>query len=274
MRRMRATTSGARRGSRGPLERDFRRQKSRNPSRCHRSTVSGLTSSKAWRHRRWRLASSTSRPRSWTRKAGRLTPREATMSCCRRSAFSVTSSARERVRSAMKPLATPEGRHALRSPRIAWAASLATVARSREPRTRNTARSRADPKAIFKLVPRGSCAIVRRRREVATTGLQIVTSASRSNEAMKSLSSQAATSAGAFVCGGIVKPPKQHGYHEPTRARSGPVTGRGRRYPARGQERLTRHTGCVVGSAGFPSSFSGPRSSDPLRGLVVIHATG
>jgi hypothetical protein len=38
------------------------------------------------------------------------------MSCCRRSAFSVSSSARERVRSAMNPLATPEGRHAAELP--------------------------------------------------------------------------------------------------------------------------------------------------------------
>ena len=59
-----------------------------------------------------------------------LTAREATMSCCRRSAFSVISSARERVRSAMNPLATPEGRHALPSALIAWAARRATVAGS------------------------------------------------------------------------------------------------------------------------------------------------
>ena len=109
-----AMTSGARRGSRGRVERDLRRQNRRKPSRCHRSTVSGLTSSKACRPR-WRLASSTIRPRSWTRKDGRLTAREATMSCCRRSALSASCSARERVRSAMKPLATPDGRHALRS---------------------------------------------------------------------------------------------------------------------------------------------------------------
>ena len=122
MRWMRATTSGATRGSRGPCWRDARRQNTRNPSLCHRRTVSGLTRSRAWRHPRYRLASSTSRPRSWTRKAGRLTAREATMSCCRRSAFSAMSSARERVRSAMNPLATPEGRHAWRSALIARAA--------------------------------------------------------------------------------------------------------------------------------------------------------
>jgi hypothetical protein len=37
---LRAKTSGARRGSRGPFERDLGRQSSRNPSRRHRSTVS------------------------------------------------------------------------------------------------------------------------------------------------------------------------------------------------------------------------------------------
>jgi hypothetical protein len=66
-----------------------------------------------------------------TRKAGRLTAREATMSCCRKSAFSVISSARERFRSAMKPLSTPEGRHASRSAPVARAARSATVAASR-----------------------------------------------------------------------------------------------------------------------------------------------
>jgi hypothetical protein len=54
---------------------------------------------------------------------------------------SVISSARDRVRSAMKPLATPEGRRASRSALIARAARSATVAASWEPGTRSTARS-------------------------------------------------------------------------------------------------------------------------------------
>ena len=84
---------------------------------------------------------------------GRLTRREATMSCCRRSAFSAISSVRERVRSAMKPPATLEGRHALRSALIARAPRPATVAASREPGTRSTARSERIRRRSSSLVP-------------------------------------------------------------------------------------------------------------------------
>jgi len=153
MRRMSVTTSGARRGSRGPARRDFRRQNNRNPSRCHRRTVSGLSTSRAWRHWERKLARSTIRPRSWVRRTGRLRAREATMSCWRRSTFSATSSARERVRSAMKPLATPEGRHASPSALIARAATPASLARSREPDEQGTARSEPIRRRSSRLVP-------------------------------------------------------------------------------------------------------------------------
>ena len=75
------------------------------------------------------------------------------MSCCRRRAFSVISSARERVRSAMKPLPTPEGRKASRSALIARAARPAIIAGSCEG-TRSTARSERIRTQSSRLVPR------------------------------------------------------------------------------------------------------------------------
>jgi len=71
------------------------------------------------------------------------------MSCCRRSAFSAISSVRKRVRSAMKPPATLEGRHSLRSALTA----RATVAASRKPGTRSTARSERIRRRSSSLVP-------------------------------------------------------------------------------------------------------------------------
>jgi len=123
------------------------------PESCRRRDVLGMQGPMPCRRgRRCMRRGRTRTVACGTRRMPRLVkwPREATMSCCRRSAFSAISSAGERVTSAMKPLATPEGRHALRSPRIARAARLATVARSPEPSARNTVRSRADPKAIIK----------------------------------------------------------------------------------------------------------------------------
>ncbi len=59
MRRMGAMTSGAMRGSRKPSERDLFRRGTRNPARCQRRTVSGLTRSRARLHRGRSLASRT-----------------------------------------------------------------------------------------------------------------------------------------------------------------------------------------------------------------------
>ena len=89
---------------------DVQRQKSRNPSRCQRSTVSGFTSSSALRQRARRLASRTTKPRSWALKIGRLTFLDATMSCWRSRAFSSSNCSRERVTSARRPASTGRGR--------------------------------------------------------------------------------------------------------------------------------------------------------------------
>ena len=77
----------------------------------------------------------------------------------------MTSSARERVTSAMKPLATPEGRHAFRSALIARAARISKNAASREPGTRSTARPERIRKRSSSLVPRRILSVVRRRRK-------------------------------------------------------------------------------------------------------------
>jgi hypothetical protein len=75
-------------------------------------------------------------------------------SCRRRSAFSAISSTRERVRSAMKPPPTPEGPQAWRNALIARAARSSSVAASREPGTRSTARSERIRGRSSRLVPR------------------------------------------------------------------------------------------------------------------------
>jgi len=82
------------------LERALRRQNGRKPSRCQRRMVSGPTRSKASRQRGTRRASGTSGPRSCARNTGRRTVLDATMSCCRSSAFSAMSSSRQRGTSA------------------------------------------------------------------------------------------------------------------------------------------------------------------------------
>jgi len=88
---------------------DFHRQKRRNPFRCQRSTVSGFTSNNAFLQCGRRLASRTTKPRSWTLNIGRLTL-DATMSCWRSRAFSISSCSRERVTSARRPASTGKGR--------------------------------------------------------------------------------------------------------------------------------------------------------------------
>ena len=93
---------------------DFQHQKSRNPSRCQRSTVSGFTSRRAFCQCCRRLASWTTKPRSGALKIGRLTFLDATMSCWRSRAFSISNSVRERVTSVMRPASTGRGRLASR----------------------------------------------------------------------------------------------------------------------------------------------------------------
>ena len=94
---------------------DFQPQKSRNPMRCQRSTVSGFTSKRASLQRGRRLAKKTTRPRSRALKSGRLTLLDATMSCWRSRAFSISNSVRERATSAMRPANTGRGRVASRT---------------------------------------------------------------------------------------------------------------------------------------------------------------
>ena len=126
MRRISSTRSGDTRGVGDIVDRDFQRQSKRNPSRCQRSTVSGFTSSSASRHLGSTAASSVIRVRSCRWKAGFFTFLAATMSCCRRRAFSATSSERERSKSAASPATTEHGRGRSAS-RTAFAARAKTV---------------------------------------------------------------------------------------------------------------------------------------------------
>src|SRR6266566_9241534 len=67
-------------------------QNRRNPWRCHRKSVSGWTMKSACFHARDALARRTKIRRSVFANVGRLTCRRRMMSCCRRRAFSATSS--------------------------------------------------------------------------------------------------------------------------------------------------------------------------------------
>ncbi len=107
---MSATTSGSTREIGLFLFLDFQRQKSRNPWRCQRSTVSGFTSSNALRQCGRRLASRTTKPLSRGLKIGRLIFLDATMSCWRSRAFSIINRSRERVTSTIRPASTGRGR--------------------------------------------------------------------------------------------------------------------------------------------------------------------
>jgi len=93
---------------------DFQRQKSRNPSRCQRSTVSGLTSNRALRQWGKRLASRITNPRSRALNMGRWIFLDATMSCRRSRAFSNSNCSRERVISTRRPASAGRGRAASR----------------------------------------------------------------------------------------------------------------------------------------------------------------
>jgi hypothetical protein len=109
MRRMRSTTSGGTRGGAGDFFRERHFQSRRKPSRCQRRRVSGLTSTRALRQLENMRERTTRRKRSQAWNRGFLDPRAATVSWCRRNAFSARSSSVVRKRSARNPLATPVG---------------------------------------------------------------------------------------------------------------------------------------------------------------------
>ncbi len=81
-----------------PARRDRHRQKSRNPSRCQRSTVAGWKRVTVERHVGVNLASVAVVHRCHGEKRTRFPCRRlfAAASCCRSSSFSATSAARER----------------------------------------------------------------------------------------------------------------------------------------------------------------------------------
>src|SRR5450631_73742 len=81
-------------GGRPDGRRDRQRQRMRHPARCQPMTVSGLTSRTTSAKRRKRPASPPISHRSKRRNRGRFSRRRATMSCWRRSKFSVISTAR------------------------------------------------------------------------------------------------------------------------------------------------------------------------------------
>jgi hypothetical protein len=155
MRRMSWMVAGTRRGP-GRRQLDRQHQKSRNPCRCHLSTVSGLTSSTASRHRGTNPASRTSRPRSCGRKAGRFTLREATISCWRRRAFSATSSPRDRVRSLAIPATSGRDRMAPQKADLTRSTTAVAAARTRRRNLDSTG---------------GDLAQHRRRHKLATSGI-------------------------------------------------------------------------------------------------------
>lgn len=68
-------------GRPGPDGFERRTQRRRSHWRCHRSTVSGRTSTKAMRHSRHLLASRIQKSRSLSRSCGRLTVRFKAVSC-------------------------------------------------------------------------------------------------------------------------------------------------------------------------------------------------
>jgi len=87
-------TSGLSRG-RPSRERDRHRQKSRQPCRCQRITVSGRTTAKCSRQCRQRSRASTQKTLSHRRNRGRFrVGRVKTASCCRSKRFSAANSAR------------------------------------------------------------------------------------------------------------------------------------------------------------------------------------
>jgi hypothetical protein len=88
------------------MVRERRRQKSRNPSRCHRRRVSGCTMARARRQRGKTAAATRSRIRSDLVSLGRGDFLRKTMICCLRITFSRMSSLRLRTTSTTAPAAT------------------------------------------------------------------------------------------------------------------------------------------------------------------------
>ena len=116
-RRMRSRTSRATPGLPCFL-RDFHRQYSLKPCRCHRSTVSGWTRVSADRQPGQSLDSQTQKIRSCLRSLGRSTERRSTVSWCLRARFSATSAARSTKKTLRKaktarmmPISAPPLRH-------------------------------------------------------------------------------------------------------------------------------------------------------------------
>jgi len=96
--------------------RERRRQNARNPARCQRRMVAVWMSRVASRQAGATRAARTIMKRC--QRVHRTRPaifRPAAMSCCRRSAFSATSSARRRTRSTASPKRTEEGRSRVES---------------------------------------------------------------------------------------------------------------------------------------------------------------
>jgi hypothetical protein len=85
------------------LGRDRRRQNRRKPARCQRRTVSGWTTTIARRHDDSRRAPMSSLIRSMRWSVGRLLRRRRTLTWWRSTAFSMTSSRRERIASTATP---------------------------------------------------------------------------------------------------------------------------------------------------------------------------
>jgi hypothetical protein len=118
---------------------DFRLQRSRKPSRCQRTTVSGFTRRTASHQRRTMLDRNTSKPLSCGRKRGCSTLCDATISCCRSIMFSATSSCRERNASPTRPVMMGSGRSDSLSFFFVQVTTLPTADRTRALQTkRNT----------------------------------------------------------------------------------------------------------------------------------------
>jgi hypothetical protein len=149
-------TSGDRRGRGWPGLRDLQRQSRRNPCRCQRRMVPAFTSRTASRQRGTSPASRTSRPRSCGRKAGRLTLREATISCWRRKAFSASSSLRDLVRSTANPTTSGRGRVASWKTNLMACTAAVAAARSRRRERCNTRCDLTEGRRSHKLVKSGN----------------------------------------------------------------------------------------------------------------------
>jgi len=93
MRRMRLRRSMSTRG-RPRRRHDLHRQSSRQPARCHRTTVSGRTTRTTVSRSRNRPARGANNHRSKSRRRGRLTCLRSTTTCWRNRRFSATSTVR------------------------------------------------------------------------------------------------------------------------------------------------------------------------------------